>query len=128
MHWTEKYIGQPYVPETGDCAAFAERVAREYLGITPGLPSGHEVALRAQAAQIRAHQAQFAEPVIAPIEGHPVLLRSRGDLFHIGVMTFMAHEWWVMHADRAFGAVVRQRLRDMIRVDYKLEGYFRWKT
>lgn len=128
MHWTDKYVGQPYVPETGDCAAFAERVAREYLGITPGLPEAHEVKLRAQAAQIRAHQAEFAEQVPAPIEGHPVLLRSRGDLFHIGVMTFLSNEWWVVHADQSFGTVVRQRLRDMLRVDYKLEGYFRWKT
>lgn len=127
MHWTDKYLGQPYVPETGDCAAFAELVAREHLGLSIWLPVEHEKGLRSQAAQIIAHRSAFAEVVADPVEGHPVLLRSRGDLFHIGVMTFLAHEWWVMHADQGFGAVVRQRLRDMLRVDYKLEGYYRWK-
>jgi hypothetical protein len=128
MHWSDKYVNQPYVPETGDCAAFAERVAREHLGIVVGLPDGHAVGLREQAAQIVAHRGVFAEVVAGPIEGHPVLLRSRGDLFHIGVMCLLAHEWWVVHADKGFGAVVRQPLRRMLAVDYKLEGFYRWKA
>lgn len=128
MHWSDQYLNHKYVPETGDCAAFAERVAREVLGLAIALPTEHAVGLRSQAAQIAAHRAHFADAADTPEEGHPVLLRSRGDLFHIGVMCFLAHEWWVLHADQGFGAVVRQRLRDLVRVDYKLEGYYRWKS
>lgn len=128
MHWSDTYVNQPYVPETGDCAAFAERVARERLGIAVGLPDGHATALRAQAAQIIAHRGEFAEQVAEPVEGHPVLLRSRGDLFHIGVMCKLAGEWWVLHADKGFGAVIRQPLRRMLMVDYKLEGFYQWKA
>ncbi len=128
MHWSDKYLNQPYVAETGDCAAFAERVASEHLGIVLGLPDGHATALRAQAAQIVAHRGEFAEPVAEPVEGHPVLLRARGDLFHIGVMCQLANEWWVLHADKGFGAVIRQPLRRMLMVDYKLEGFYRWKA
>lgn len=128
MHWSDKYVNQPYVPETGDCAAFAERVAREHLGITVGLPDGHATALRAQAAQIMAHRGDFAAQIDEPAEGHPVLLRSRGDLFHIGVMCHLANEWWVLHADKGFGAVIRQPLRRMLMVDYTLEGFYRWKA
>ena len=128
MHWSDQYMNRPYVPDTGDCAAFAELVAREVLGICPKLPEFHEDALRAQAAQIARAKADFAERVAEPIEGHPVLLMSRGDLFHIGVMCQLAGEWWVLHADKSFGAVIRQRLRAMTMVDCKIEGFYRWKS
>ncbi len=128
MHWSEKYMNRPYVPETGDCAAFAELVAREVLGIVPGLPGNHEDTLRSQAAQIASAKADFVDRINAPEEGHPVLLTSRGDLFHIGVMCWVSGEWWVLHADKSFGAVIRQRLRVMTLVDYKIEGFYRWKS
>lgn len=128
MHWSDRYLNRPYVPEVGDCAAFAELVAREVLGIAPGLPGSHEDTLRAQAAQIARVKADFADRVDQPVEGHPVLLTSRGDLFHIGVMCQLVGEWWVLHADKSFGAVIRQRLRAMTMIDYKIEGFYRWKS
>lgn len=128
MHWSDQYLNLPYVPETGDCAAIAAMVAREVLGINADIPGSHEVTLRAQAAQIARVKADFAERVDGPIEGHPVLLLSRGDLFHIGVMCRLAGEWWVLHADKTFGAVIRQRLRFMTMIDYKIEGFYRWKS
>lgn len=128
MHWSVRYLNRPYVAETGDCAAFAELVAREVLGITPALPECHEEAPRAQAAQIARAKADFADRVEEPVEGHPVLLISRGDLLHIGVMCQLAGEWWVLHADKSYGAVICQRLRAMTMIDYKLEGFYRWKS
>lgn len=128
MHWSDKYLNLPYVPETGDCAAIAALIAREMLGINADIPDSHEVTLRAQAAQIARVKSDYAERVDEPIEGHPVLLLSRGDLFHIGVMCRLAGEWWVLHADKTFGAVIRQRLRFMTMIDYKIEGFYRWKS
>lgn len=128
MHWSDRYMNQPYVPGSGDCAAFAERVAMELLGLSPGLPGSHAAGLREQAGQITALKCDFALKVPEPIEGHPVLLLSRGDLFHIGVMCKLANEWWVLHADRGFGAVIRQPLRKMTMVDYKVEGFYKWKS
>ncbi|MBD9476506.1 hypothetical protein IB268_26585 [Achromobacter sp. ACM01] len=128
MHWSDKYLNLPYVPETGDCAALAALVAREKLGICADIPGSHEETLRAQAAQIARVKADFADRVDEPVEGHPVLLLSRGDLFHIGVMCRLAGEWWVLHADKTFGAVIRQRLRFMTMIDYKIEGFYRWKS
>lgn len=128
MHWSDRYLNRPYVPQVGDCAALAALVAREVLGIVPDLPDSHEDTLRAQAAQIARVKADFADRVGQPVEGHPVLLTSRGDLFHIGVMCQLAGEWWVLHADKSFGAVIRQRLRAMTMIDYKIEGFYRWKS
>ncbi|WMD23031.1 hypothetical protein RAS12_11855 [Achromobacter seleniivolatilans] len=128
MHWSDQYLNRPYVPKTGDCGAFAALIAREVLGLHPDLPGTHEETLRAQAAQIARVKADFALRIEMPLEGHPVLLVSRGDLFHIGVMCRLGGEWWVMHADKTFGAVIRQRLRSMTMVDYKVEGFYQWKS
>ncbi|RSF09254.1 hypothetical protein [Achromobacter aegrifaciens] len=128
MHWSDRYLNLPYVPESGDCAALAALVARETFGINADIPDSHEETLRAQAAQIARVKSDFADRVDEPVEGHPVLLLSRGDLFHIGVMCRLAGEWWVLHADKTFGAVIRQRLRFMTMIDYKIEGFYQWKS
>lgn len=125
-HWSDKYIGQPYVPEVGDCAAFAERVAREVLGIDPKLPVSHEQSLRAQAEQITELKDIHAVRVDAPIDGQPVLFVARGRFFHIGVAALIGGETWVVHADQGAGAVVCQRLADMTRWAYRWEGWYKW--
>lgn len=127
MHWSDRYIGQPYLPETGDCAALAEKVANEVLGITPNLPTAHAVTYRAQARQVESVKDDYADRVDSPIDGHPVLLIARSRPCHIGVMCRIASEWWVLHADQTSGYVIRQREREITRLFYKIEGYYRWK-
>ncbi|MBC7201944.1 MAG: hypothetical protein H5U29_00275 [Pusillimonas sp.] len=126
MHWSDRYIGQPYIPESGDCAAFAERVAREVLRINPKLPESHASGLREQAEQISQLKDSYAVRVDAPIDGQPVLFVARGRFFHIGVAALIGGETWIVHADQSAGAVVCQRLTDMTRWAYKLEGAYRW--
>ncbi|MGV2896731.1 hypothetical protein ACNPPY_13145 [Achromobacter sp. AGC78] len=128
MHWSDKYVGLPYVPETGDCAALAARVSAEVFGIRPLLPVSHAQTLRDQSAQIIECREDLAERVENATDGCPALFIGRGRLCHIGVMCWIAHEWWVLHADKSAGSVIRQRLRDMTRIHFKLEGYYRWKS
>lgn len=127
MHWSDKYVGQPYIPQIGDCAALAEAVARQEFGVSPSLPSSHATSLREQTKQILEHRDDLAVRISDPTDGCPALFIGRGRLCHIGVMCWLAHEWWVLHADQTSGAVIRQRLRDMTRIHFKLEGYYRWK-
>ena len=127
MHWSDKYVDLPYIPETGDCAALAERVARESFGITVGLPVSHATTLRSMTAQILELQDDYAERIDKPFDGCPALFVGRGHTCHIGVMCWLANEWWVIHADQSFGRVIRQRLREMTRVHFRLEGYYKWK-
>tara|TARA_R100000655_G_scaffold83222_1_gene122800 strand:- start:151 stop:534 length:384 start_codon:yes stop_codon:yes gene_type:complete len=126
MHWSDKYIGQPYIPESGDCAAFAERVAREVLNIDPGLPASHESGLREQAKQITELKDTYAVQVDAPVDGQPVLFVARGRFFHIGVACLINGETWILHADQSAGAVICQRLSDMTRWAFKLQGFYKW--
>lgn len=127
MHWSDKYVGLPYVPETGDCVALAVRVAREVFGVEPQVPTSHARTLREQTAQILEYREEVAERIAEPFDGCPALFVGRGRLCHAGVMCWLAGEWWVLHADQSAGAVIRQRLRDMTRVHFKLEGYYKWK-
>lgn len=127
MHWSDRYVGLPYVPETGDCAALAAKVSHEVFGKVPPMPSSHAVGLRDQTAQIIEHRDELADRVEHPTDGCPALFVGRGRLCHIGVMCWLAGEWWVLHADQSAGAVLRQRLRDLTRLHWKLEGYYRWK-
>lgn len=126
-HWSDKYVGLPYIRETGDCAVLAERVAREVLTKTVGLPAGHATDYLDQAKQIAELKDDYAERVEAAIDGQPVLLIGRGHDCHIGVMCWLSGEWWVLHANQDFGAVTRERLRTLTRIHFKVEGFYRWK-
>ncbi len=126
-HWSDEYVGEPYIPETGDCAALAERVAREVFGKVVGLPTSHAATYREQAKQIMELRDDYAERIDEPVDGCPVLFVGRGRLCHIGVMCWIAHEWYVLHADQSAGMVVRQRLRDVTRLHFKVEDYYEWK-
>jgi hypothetical protein len=126
-HWSDKYLGEPYVQETGDCAVFVEKVTKAEFGIDPQLPTSHALTLRNQADQILSAKDNFAIKIDNPTDGCPVLLIARAQVCHIGVMCFIADEWWVLHADKGVGFVVRERLRDITKYRYKIEGFYKWK-
>lgn len=126
MHWSDKYIGTPYIPQTGDCAALAERVAREVFKLDVVLPASRATTYREQAKQIRELRDDYAERIDEPFDGCPVLFTGRGQTCHVGVMCWIQGQWWVLHATSSAGAAVLQKLTDM-ELHFKLEGYYRWK-
>ncbi|WP_368640494.1 hypothetical protein ABRZ04_04565 [Castellaniella ginsengisoli] len=125
-HWSEKYIGKPYIPGVADCMNLAEQVANEVLGIYPNIPVSHETSLRGQAEQLSRLKADFAVRVDKPIDAQPVLFVARGRFFHCGVVALIGSETWVLHNDQSAGMVVCQRLRDMTRWAYSFEGFYKW--
>lgn len=126
MHWSDKYIGEPYIPEIADCAVLAVRVAKEVFGKDIALPVAHAATIRAQAKQIDELKDDYAVRIEAPLDGQPVLLIGRGRTCHIGIMCWLAGEWWVLHANQSFQFVTRERLRDVTRIHYKTEGFYQW--
>lgn len=126
MHWSDRYVGMPYLQDTGDCAALAERVAREVFGKTVGLPTSHACTYRDQAKQIMEMKDSYAVRIDQPKDGCPALFIGRGRLCHIGVVCLIANEVWILHADQSAGHVLRQRLRDMTRLHWKLENFYEW--
>ncbi|MCD5326770.1 hypothetical protein ACFFU8_18105 [Chromobacterium piscinae] len=126
MHWSDCYVGRDYEPGTADCAVLACDVAREVLGVDIQLPGARRDGPFGRNAQIQQHQSEFARRIDAPVDAQPVLLIARGRAQHIGVMCQLAGEWWVLHADEAAGFVLRQRLRDIARHGYTVEGFYEW--
>lgn len=125
-HWTDAYIGRPYLPGVADCMNLAEEVAIDVLKIHPGVPTVHETTLRGQASQLARLKDSYAVRVDGPIEAQPVLFVARGRFFHCGAVSIINGEVWVLHNDSTAGAVVLQRLRDMTRWAYVLDGYYKW--
>lgn len=132
-HWSDRYVGLPYVEGKFDCGALAELVQREVFGREIHLPSERRYAgkrdvekFQAMAGQIEAERANFAERTETPKDGDAVLLIARGYPMHIGVYCVLQGEPWVMHAVDSCGAVVRCRIRDLVMRALKIEGFYRW--
>lgn len=126
MHWSDTYVGTAYIPEIADCAVLAVRVAKEVFGKDITLPASHATTYRAQARQINDLKDGYAQRIDAPMDGQPVLLIGRGHSCHIGVMCWIANEWYVLHASQNFGAVTLERLRNITRIHYRVEGFYKW--
>lgn len=127
MHWTEPYIGTPFVLGVSDCAALTVRVQREVFGREIGLPVERAAGLRGWAAQIDDLQADYADPVEMPLEGDAVLIKLRGRFSHIGTVCRIQGELWALHTTEANGAVL-QRLRELPQQQMAVAGFYRWKA
>jgi hypothetical protein len=127
MHWSDRYVGLPYIAESGDCAALAARVAKEVLRIDCVLPTSHAATLRAQAEQIMEYRDSLATPIAHPLDAQPALFVGRGRTCHIGVVCLIDSQVWILHADQGSGFVVRERLQIMTQPHrFQLEGFYKW--
>lgn len=127
MHWSDKYVGLPYLPQEFDCASLAAKVSEDVFQKTIDLPLSHGDTYRGQSKQILRHRDELAYKIEKPVDGCPALFYGRGRLCHIGVMCWIEGDWWVLHNDESSRFVIRQRLRDMTRILFKLEGFYSWK-
>ena len=128
-HWSEKYIGQAYMPHTADCARLLSRVRKEEFGLP--VPTDIEVD-RAQSrlgriGQMKDLVKEFGNKTENPQEGDAVLMLCRGRPSHIGVYCVVDGEPAVLHAMENAGMVVLHRIRELNRAFLTVEGYYSWK-
>ena len=129
MHWSEKYIGQPYVAGSADCAHLLSQVRREQFH----LPVPDAVDIERQASRLgRTGQMQdligaYGQRTETPQEGDAVLMICAGRPSHVGVFCLIQDEPYVLHAMQNAKMVVLHKIRDLGRVFLKVEGYYRWK-
>lgn len=127
-HWSETYIGRPYVPGTYDCAALAADVQREVFGRPVAIPGERPDDPAASAAMLVSLQADHARRLDEPEEGAVVLMR-RGPLarpWHVGTYFEQGGEGCILHTTRSAGAATVVRLRDLARFGLSVEGYYTW--
>ena len=128
-HWSDPYIGDPYVKGDADCARLLCRVRREVFGLpVPGDAEVERAASRlGRAAQMADGVEAFGERVDVPQEGDAVLMICRGRPSHIGVFCVVDGERCVLHAMENVAMVVRHTLRDLPKCLLAVEGFYRWK-
>ncbi|HFD81043.1 MAG TPA: hypothetical protein ENK05_11745 [Gammaproteobacteria bacterium] len=125
-HWSEKYVGLPYVEGEMDCAGLAREVQRREFGRVIDLPSERAPGLRGLHRQIEALKTTYATPTGSPQDGDGVLMVSRGALDHIGIYCDIGGEPWVLHAMRGCAQVCLHRLRDLDGLNLTVEGFYQW--
>lgn len=126
-HWSEAYVGRPYIEGEFDCAHLVELVQREQFGRELCLPKEHASDYRAQQRQIAAEKGAIAERTDSPVEGDGVLILSRGRAEHLGVYCVIHGLPWVLHNFISAGHVCLHRLANLPAQGLTLEGVYRWK-
>jgi hypothetical protein len=124
-HWSEAYIGLPYITGEQDCAELLARVQREVFGRQVTVPRERADSPFGKSVQISQGARDLADPVPIPVEGDAVLMMVRG-LWHVGVW-FEVGEPWVLHALRSAGEVVSHRMRELPAFGIKVEGFYRMR-
>ena len=129
-HWSEQYIGKPYVIGDADCAHTLAMVRSEVFN--QPVPTDIEVERKAsalgRAGQMIDLVAEYGEKTENPEEGDAVLMMCKGRPSHIGAYCIVNGEPSVLHAMQSAGMVVLHRIRDLERVFLTVEGYYTWKS
>jgi hypothetical protein len=125
-HWTDQYIGTLYT--VADCAEMCARVAREVFGRRVSIPSARTHGGR-DLVTMRQMMGDHVTPIDKPEEGAVVVLRHGVDqrFWHVGTLTRVGREWFVLHAVRNFGSTVLTRASELRNMRLHLDGYYRWK-
>ena len=127
-HWTDNYIGRPYALDTADCARLYYDVSREVFG--RGVPAVGDIERAAsrlgRTAQMADAVALYGDPVDSPQDGDAVLMWCLGRPSHIGVYCLLG-EPHVLHAMENAGHVCLHAIRNLTRLNLRVEGYYRWK-
>jgi hypothetical protein len=129
-HWSDKYIGRPYVVNTYDCAALAADIAKQEFGWEVFLPTDHGTTPLGQQRQFMRYTplSAFPIPENEARDGDLVLMRGRGRLNHVGVFyRDTEHIAWVIHNANNVGSVIRTKCRCLGALGYAIEGVYRWK-
>lgn len=128
-HWSESFIGDPYIKGEADCGRLVCRVRREVFGLpVPDEAEFERAASRlGRVAQMSDAVAAFGQRVERPVEGDAVLMLCRGRASHIGIFCVVDEEACVLHAMGNARMVVRHAIRDLPRVGLLVEGCYRWK-
>ena len=135
-HWSDAYVGRPWVEGRFDCANMACAVQAEVFGRRLGIPTERDylglaglAKLRAMRGQLRSLKDDYADRIdeAAAQEGDGVLLIGRGKPDHIGILCLIDGARWVLHAAAGPLQVVRTRWRELGLYGYAIEGCYRWK-
>ena len=128
-HWTDAYIGRPWVEGRHECKDLVMVVEREQFGRVLDLPAP-AATLRSRDAQWRGLAREYATPVQAAeaCEGDVAHLTSSGHRagpHHLGVLCILPGAGhYILHCARGLGTCLH-RPADLPAFGWELRGYYR---
>ena len=137
-HWTEAWLGRPWVAGKYDCADFVAEVLRVEFGRALDLPVRAEsgsgaptgATVRGWDRQIATLKGDFALPTTAPRDGDGVLMVAKGARrlrrYHLGLWAGVGGVAHVLHCQEAAGSILHP-IRDLSLRALELEGIYRWR-
>ena len=128
-HWTEKWLGRPYVAGQHDCLDFARDVLLDEFSIEIRIPHREATGLRGFAREIAELGGDVATPIVAGLrEGDGVLMSKRGwqrGGHHVGLWTAPGGTAHVLHCIKGLGSVLWP-LHGLQERGWQMEGCYRW--
>ena len=132
-HWSDKYLGRPYLRGEFDCADLVVEVARAEFGRAVALPR-HAEGVRARDEQIERLTGELGRRLDgaageAPQDGDIALMKAAGRRLslghHIGVVAALPLAVCVLHCLAGVG-VVRHPIDFLGDRQLELTGIYRW--
>ncbi|GAA5784707.1 NlpC/P60 family protein [Chitiniphilus shinanonensis] len=124
-HWSDAWLGRPYVAGERDCGYYAAQILRTEFGRQIEIPGERRPGPFGRCAQLAERLAAAVVRVEQPAEGDIVLMRCAGRLQHVGVYTEIRGASYVVHALESLHQVQRHRLIDLPYLNCQLEGFYR---
>jgi NlpC/P60 family len=127
-HWSDKYIGRPYISQDYDCSALAQDIAIQEFGLQVQLPADHGCNSLGHQRQFLRYKGRVADRImISEVQdGDLVLMITNDRMNHVGVYYVDAEGIaWVVHNASQVGSVVRTKLRCLADCGYGIEGFYR---
>ena len=142
-HWTEAWLGRPWIAGEHDCADFVADVLRGQFGRTLAMPvhvapeargsagaRERATSVRGWDRQIASLREQYAIPTVAPQDGDGVLMVAKGARrlrrYHLGLWAGIGGVAHVLHCQDGAGSILHP-IRDLGLRALELEGIYRWK-
>jgi len=127
-HWTEKYVGKPYIKNEYDCTHLVLQVLQNEFGFTHELPTERVDSPFGLSALIDRYKEELAVKLDKPQEGAVVLLKCRGRINHIGIYTVINRVKYIIHNLKPTGCVCIHKLREMKKYGMEVEGFYTFQT
>jgi len=125
-HWTDTYVGRPYIVDEYDCGHLAEDVLNEFNDEQVTLPSRSSFNVKSLSKDIADQKETYCDPITDAVDGDIALMKCRG-LYHIGIYFSISTKQYVLHNMKNVGSVVIHNLRDLPKYGMTLEGLYRYR-
>ena len=128
MHWSDDYVGKPYIRGEYDCLSLVDDVSRNVFGQKIADNEERAERLAEMSDQIRERIENYVHPIdeAEAEDGDVLLIKCKGRLNHTGIFTVINGVKYVVHNLMNVKSVVIHRLRDLEKYNMEVEGYYRF--